>query len=157
MFRWFTIGLIFLLIGCGRTESYRLEGLSELDAESYALISDAIDSLNDRVGRTLFSEDNEGYPIFLEPAEDMGGELVLGSATTEFSKCTIQILCTLIDHSNEDLLASVVWHEIGHCLGLHHVDEPNDLMYPQSKPFSQYSDDMIDHFINQLLSSVKIN
>jgi predicted Zn-dependent protease len=48
----------------------------------------------------------------------------------------------------------VVGHEIGHCAGLRHVEDTEDLMYASTQPFASYSDEAISKFISSLFSSI---
>lgn len=146
-----------LLISCAKNEKgYRLTGLEGMDPATQDLVKNATHALNDQLGQELIQSDTEdGYPISVQLVEHIDGNNVLGSALIQEDECQISIRKDLA--LKEELLTSVLWHEIGHCLGLEHTGEAQDLMYYQSMPLDFYEDEDIEIFANRLLGSVDIH
>lgn len=78
------------------------------------------------------------------------GAYILGLATVSIYKpCRIQITTRTFNYG-QDVLDSVIWHEIGHCYGMDHTNDENDIMYQYAKPLSMYSKDVINNFLRRL-------
>lgn len=78
------------------------------------------------------------------------GTQILGLATVSIYKpCRIQIANRTFEYG-QDWLDSVIWHEIGHCFGMMHTDDANDIMHKYAQPLSAYPKEIIDNFIRRL-------
>lgn len=51
---------------------------------------------------------------------------------------------------SDGLLTSVIWHEIGHCYGLKHTDNINDIMYPSVRDILRYPQSKLNLFLRRL-------
>lgn len=63
---------------------------------------------------------------------------ILGRAPVGNPQCNIQLSPKNFIY-NPPILKTVVWHEIGHCLGMGHHESPRDIMYSIAKPFNFYN------------------
>ena len=72
-----------------------------------------------------------------------------GLATIRFDRCDVTILNGLEPFTEK----YVVYHEIGHCLGLDHVDNPRSIMYDTALDEKFYRDnaDELEQDLERLL------
>lgn len=68
--------------------------------------------------------------------------------------CFIEIT-DLTFTSNPDLFPTTFFHEVGHCAGLHHIEDPRDVMYKYAHPFSGLTLDYADKYLNDVLNNVR--
>jgi len=147
----------FLMGGCTKDrEPSQLDGLDRFSSENQTRILRAIDEFNENAGRILVSTKSNGYPIVIKMVSPERA-ISQGHAWTELNECRIEISSEVFLINQPDYLDSILWHEIGHCLGLGHEDLENELMYQESRPLSAYSTGSIERFFKRLLSSVNIH
>ncbi len=80
---------------------------------------------------------------------------IAGRATLDDSKCVIELASFLFESTTNNLLLPVLWHEIGHCGGLQHVDKAGELMSAVTLSYSKYSQEQIQSFFDSLLSAIR--
>jgi len=73
-----------------------------------------------------------------------------GYAIMKNDLCEIELSEFLFDKDYEETLQSVLWHEIGHCAGLAHVEESNELMSRTTSSFGRYSNSAIERFFDAI-------
>lgn len=73
---------------------------------------------------------------------DRGGNFTLTGSDTTYHRCTVVTSNT----GTDELLAMVLHHELGHCLGLAHDDFTASIMYPEQSAVAsgQYPPRMTD-------------
>lgn len=143
---------LILLSACGRAGT----GIKVQMEPIYAAASYlAIDKLQEASHNIEVGYNATDPRILIEYATDEAlekqyGKPVLGLATIRWgSPCRIQISHRTFQWG-QDWLDAVMWHEIGHCLGMEHTEDATDLMYQYAKPFSWYTKDAIDRFLRRL-------
>ncbi len=77
-----------------------------------------------------------------------------GYATVGDGNCSIQFTDDLFDASRTDYVQPVVWHELGHCSGQHHVLEVGEIMYPMTEAESQYTTPETQRFFSTVHSLI---
>jgi hypothetical protein len=83
------------------------------------------------------------------------GTQVAGRATIDSKQCLIELGSFLFEEKAKDLLLPVLWHEIGHCGGLVHVTDNNEVMSPITNRFDSYTKDKLKRFFDALLASIR--
>lgn len=144
---------LLLLISCGKNHGYKVHVsmvAPELEQTEIAFLELQLQSKNYHL-KTGTPDD---YDIHIEKVTDADlyeefGNSVLGVAWVGSGPCYIQIPERTFKYG-QDWLTSVVWHEIGHCVGLMHTDNEFDIMYAYAKPFSQYSPQALHRFFKML-------
>ena len=117
--------------------TYSSEGDTDLTKEHRATLKHSMDSLNRRAGFKVVRWAKEGERGLIrmslggptdETWESPGGHYVLhgNGATKEWLSCTVQTANT----GTLELLYLVLYHEMGHCLGLDHDDYKASIMHP---------------------------
>jgi len=176
---------VFSIVSCGiyrpqLTWPAQLIATEGIEGETQSKIHTDIESLNAKLGTTLLDlTPGKGSPVSIKAVADFAqtrsvagkqidtayvgpsgargllGARIAGRATLTSEGCTIELGTFLFDPSTKDLLLSVLWHEIGHCTGLLHVVEENELMSPLTLPFSKYNDEKLNRFVAAILASIK--
>lgn len=161
----------------------KLVSIEGLDSMELAAVQGNIDDLNEQLGLTLLLQGESGSDIFIKRVQSFDshvnllahtdtayvgidgmrgatGTKIAGRATLSNWSCTIELADFLFaknkttgEMTAKALLLAVLWHEIGHCGGLPHVEEAGELMSPITLPFSSYSDAKIQRFFTDLLNS----
>lgn len=151
--------LTLVLSACGTSNT----GIKVKMEPIYAVASYlSIDRLQHASQNSAVDYNNTSNPrIVIEYATDEAlthqyGRPVLGLATVFGNHyCRIQISDRTFQFG-QDWLDSVLWHEIGHCLGMEHEEtDASDLMYPYAKPFSMYTPNAINTFLRRLYEKTR--
>lgn len=82
----------------------------------------------------LASEDKNGYA---------------GLATVYNDSCIITVFPVAFKSNS---VKTVMWHEIGHCLGLGHKDGPRHIMSTNVGPFEMYTQEELKSFANDFMA-----
>jgi len=148
--------ILLFIIGCGRAESengykiyLNLSGMQRTQTtNSLALLQ--ILSKNPKI---QFG-DEKNHDILVEytsnaEAEKVVSGYILGLAWTSEIPCRIQITERTYFYG-QDWIDSVLWHEIGHCFELPHINNSEDIMYKYAKPLSRYSEASLQEFFRRL-------
>jgi hypothetical protein len=80
---------------------------------------------------------------------------IAGRATLDSNQCVIELGSFLFEDNARDLLMPVLWHEIGHCGGLVHLSEANEVMSPITNRVQTYSKEQFKRFFDALLASIR--
>lgn len=150
--RMLLFAILFSLTACGRVGS----GIKiQMDPIYAAATYMSVNKLQNATQNKEVMYNSKDPAIIIEYATDEAlkaqyGRYVMGLATIMWNQpCRIQISDRTFVWGQE-WMDSVLWHEIGHCLGLEHVDDSNDLMYKYANPFSWYTATAIDQFLRRL-------
>jgi hypothetical protein len=125
--------------------------INSIDGDLSAVVDETIGDLETRTGETF---------MHAAPVADMDikikfgdlDEKVIGQAETWSNHCRITMSNTLKKEgywSKYDF-AAVLRHEIGHCFGMDHDDDPTSIMYWQYDPTIHRKNDSINAFVIQL-------
>lgn len=145
--------LILLLSACAHSRGYKvylnLKG-QEYISTSIALLELQMQSKNERIqyGSSENHDSIISYKTNDEVAQQFTGG-ILGIAWVGTEPCEIDIVERTYNYG-QDLVNSVVWHEIGHCLGFEHSSDPSDIMYPYANPLSSYSEKSKQRFFRRI-------
>jgi hypothetical protein len=101
-------------------------------------------SLNDSMFK--FGPGPNNYNVTIEYSE-APFKNVAGTAQNMFTYCRIVIYPTSIQNN---ILKTVVWHEIGHCLGLNHNGYFEHIMSEHVKPFETYNQEEVNLFLLEI-------
>ncbi len=132
--------------------------LAGFDAAEEVTVISALTSFNETSGRTIVEIENSeaGYPITLEKKDPPTDKpFRAGLATYESSQCKIEISPRVFSQY-PNYLKSVLWHEMGHCAGLEHSEDQEDIMFHTSSKFENYSDASLHRFFDALFSIVSL-
>lgn len=148
--------VLLVLSSCGYGPPIAMN-VDSLDSEQRDSVVLALTDMNEMSGRTIVALEGSGYPIYFEFA-DFDRSNRLGLAETRIHKCTIYFSNTIRDNSNS--LYNVTMHEIGHCYGLGHTDnhdEVHEVMNPLVPNSLKFSGETLDRFVFQLMNCVNIH
>lgn len=142
------IFLVALLpVSCG---AFRSGVRIEMSTISKAQTERAIELINIEARKQVISISprNQYVLIYKVPNKQLEAKIA-GAAYVGGSQCRIDIPERTFD-AGEDFLTTVIWHEIGHCYGLNHVSDPNDIMYKSVGSIQYYSDQQKQNFLRRL-------
>lgn len=180
--KWLWIAVVFLP-GCALSRPQlnwpaQVISLGNLSTSARNIVTADIEELNDRLGMAILTiGSGEGSPISIKQvtsftssgssstvhqefayigmpgARGVGGTTIAGRATLDIDGCTIELASFLF--GEPELLNAVLWHEIGHCAGLMHVTQQNELMSRITLEISDYSEEKLQRFFDSILSSIQ--
>lgn len=148
--------LALLLAGCGRVNAKDSIGIyinmptEQYVSTAHALTQLQIQSLNPKI--TFGNKDN--HYMVVEYATNVEidrvfNSMILGVAWIDEKPCKIQMAERTYLYGQE-WVNSVLWHEIGHCVGMEHHDNEEDIMYKYAKPLNRYSEESVQEFFRRL-------
>jgi hypothetical protein len=145
-----TILVFFCLPACGKTQ----RGIHiKMEPVRALLTTTAVITLQTASQNSELKFDNNNPYIIIEAVSNESlskfGPGVLGIAQVGVSPCRIKLANRLFTFT-QDWINSVVWHEVGHCMGMEHTSNANDIMYPYANPLSWYTQEIIQDFIRRL-------
>ncbi len=157
----------------------------EISGDGKSTVTSDIEDLNAQIGSTILRLDgSSGSPIHIKSISNFGvssnvltqgaqvhldyvsmiapgargaaaSTQIAGRATLDSSQCVIELGSFLFEEKSKDLLMPVLWHEIGHCAGLLHVTEANEVMSPITNRLDAYTADHFKRFFDALLASIR--
>lgn len=145
--RFLLVFFIFSVTSCGsikRGIKVHLISTDKIQTEA------AINLINITAAKTIveLADRNEYVIIYKVPNESLAGHIA-GVAYVGGVTCKISIPERTFAEG-EDFLATVVWHEIGHCYKLNHTSDPYDIMYKSVYPLSMYTEEKKQEFLRRL-------
>ena len=120
-----------------------------LPSEHRNKIAKALDLLNENTDPYFLNTTPSSGWIQVTLVDQEEIDPYLGLATLFTHKCLIQLSRILFSEMKKYLVPAL-WHEIGHCFGLDHVSEPQQIMSESVMPFSFYKEEQIQNFIQLL-------
>lgn len=152
--------LALLISSCGRATRWPARVVFDTKTVSAATSyqwSQYVNDLNDTIGEKVVKFDSDlstedrlfAYTIVirLDPEESSEGHA--GEASPGRTDCFITIFPISVKFSIEK---TVLWHEIGHCVGLPHTDTNSDIMSPAVGSFKSYPPNKIKRFADDFLN-----
>jgi hypothetical protein len=106
------------------------------------------------VSSTLLSESEFAFVATTGSMKKAANTRIAGRATLSNNRCVIELATFLFDDGQRELLAAVLWHEIGHCGGLAHDSKPGELMSSVTNAFNFYSEAQLTRFFDALNTSI---
>lgn len=153
MLRFILIALLFTNISCAKPkDSYGI--YIKVSDANYIMTSRALLELQMQSRNTKIQYAGpEDYAIIvvdsdIESLDKMFNGAVLGVAMPG-DPCEITMSQRAYNYG-QDWVNSVFWHEVGHCVGLEHVPDSNDIMYKYAWPLSSYKEDYKQDFFRRL-------
>lgn len=139
--------LTFALTACGNQNNRIVLALDGMERQ---MTEHALNELNRQSGKkiAILSDANAYIYISVLSKEEIG-ENILGKAWVGGSRCRIEISDATFEYGL-DWVITVVWHEVGHCHYLDHVEDRNDIMYRSSQPIYFYSKRKKESFFGRL-------
>ena len=144
-----------MLAGCGvgRIElPAKVTPLVNFNDSQETLVRNIVNELNLRSENVLLifddSETKGDISIEMLNSEQLSRGTA-GTAMVSGSGCHIEI--SEIIAFLQTAFQSVLWHEIGHCVGLDHDSDPGAIMNRKPLPFNLLSEKAIESFIDSLL------
>jgi hypothetical protein len=150
--KYFIVSLL-ILIGCTQAIEGR-DVTVYFDSKAPSLVvhksAKSIFDLNDALKYDMFSFGfkSPNYVVYVEYSDTPNGRIA-GMARPSFLSCRITLFPNTIEN---DLIKTVVWHEMGHCLGMGHNGEIGHIMSEKVNSFDTYSKEEIDLFISEVKS-----
>lgn len=120
---------------------------ASLSEQEFNIVLQAVIELNAKAGQVLVAVTGEGYHVDFEKQEFEG--YTAATATMEQDRCVIRLKPELFT-SLKRIIGTVVWHELGHCKGLGHVQKDGEIMSPQVSALKSYPDAAINRFIERM-------
>lgn len=153
--------ILLLLAGCGRVNAK--DGVSiyinvpqaEQTATAHALAQLQIQSKNMQI--QFGTEDS--HNIIVQHVSNIEVDrrfnaFILGVAWIDEKPCRIQMAERTYFYG-QDWVNSVLWHEIGHCLGMDHHENEEDIMYKYAKPLPRYTQESLQEFFRRLYEATR--
>lgn len=134
---------LLALASCAKTELH-IGDVKGFTAADEATVREVLMGVNGDLGKTLIGEDsNYGIPLTVVYSNQMflsvaDMETVVGLAAPGKDGCTIT-LSRYMDLTDSDTVKELIYHELGHCVGLSHTTTTTDVMSPilSDTPLSQ--------------------
>lgn len=152
--------VMFLVIGCGnfrREWPAVIRSVDAFELDEQVKVMEAIEELNETAPQKLISEDPlVGYAIAIRrvpPNPDFPNRI--GYAIVRPTSCTIELSERLFDDLAH-MLKSVIYHEIGHCAGLGHVEESQEIMSANASAFDRFTQTHFNNFFDLIFSSIEL-
>lgn len=150
----FTFCFLVLLSGCGRQSltfpvAINFSGVTQSDQQHITNFLLKQNSLNKKELFQFKQQDTNVIKIQLRGPWSEYPDRV-GYAQGYDDHCDIELSSELMDKYTS-ILDMVVLHELGHCFGLSHSDNSNDIMYPETVPEKKYPTDAITKLWKQVL------
>lgn len=133
-----TMVLVLTLTACGRGLETRGIAVQNASPEDEATVRAALADLGGLVDRPVTAH-----------AEDVGPHL--GKAPVGTEDCVIRFR----PGQGAAILKTVIWHEYGHCVGLTHVEDDYEIMYPKAEPFEEYTRDEVESYLTAVAGAIK--
>lgn len=151
--------LVLIMLGCSESPIKAPVYLGEMENFSFdqkVEILSILQDLNRQLNNSLFTFKRNNNPKinfdFVEKKIKREKNDLAGTALTLMNLCKITIYPISFDYR---ILKSVLWHEVGHCFGLEHSENPDDIMYYSVTSFQNYSENSINFFLQNLKKSSK--
>jgi predicted Zn-dependent protease len=155
------LAILFLIAGCGKvTGNDRFGIYINMTGNNYAATAHALAQLqlqSKNMDITFGTADNHSMQVEYarnDQVANLFNNGVLGVAWIYEKPCRIQMVERTYGYG-QDLVNSVLWHEIGHCLGMKHHPDADDIMHQYAKPLSKYSESAVQNFFRRLYEATR--
>ncbi|MBM4304771.1 MAG: matrixin family metalloprotease [Deltaproteobacteria bacterium] len=156
----FVLALLVLVSACGVAPekkapwpaSVRLENLTDVEQSR---ITQSLKQISTTLGIELFNFDSRPsqFQLTITRMTPEGRNVSqAGVATYNGTFCKVELNELVLQSSYSSYFEPVLWHEIGHCSGMEHVENSKEIMYPFANPRSFYSETSISSFFQSLLN-----
>jgi hypothetical protein len=152
----FFVLILLITSGCSslvRSGPATINFNSSVDGLLEPQITDFILELNSNLNKDAFrfGRTISGRKIIISYTDKQNGRIA-GFARSSAPYCEVTIYPTAI---KSDILKTTVWHELGHCVGLHHNGVSGEIMSEIALPFKVYKEDKIDRFLKDFNKAVE--